>query len=195
MVTSGADFLVCSTSLTTPVSATRVRSRLAEALNCNPFLVSISMLTRTANIVSCYARISGPVSEPPLSLSDAGIYCRQITSRWGPIDRALALHHFHGAAAKMCWGADSHRRRRIFLGRPLVIAAEQFCDTVEVVHFSLRDWEAFRFSSAKSRQHSYELFLFAQSAITGLARAAGWRTTIRQGRGVELVLGDPAVAQ
>ncbi|TVS18909.1 MAG: hypothetical protein EA417_01855 [Gammaproteobacteria bacterium] len=81
-------------------------------------------------------------------------------------------------------------RQLIFLGRPLVVAAERTPEFVRLFRFSRADWETFAAPIPANRALSYAMYMCAQSVFADLMRLFGRRVRLELGSGYEIALGD-----
>lgn len=187
----------CLLSFTSPPETDTIpfiRRRVGHILGRVPFLVQVQRFYRVRDRVLCLATLPFAVaSQGPSYLGRRG-YCRALPKYWSAGRCHKLLRALYEAYSRLSQVHDDPRRRRVFIGRPLVVAAEHCFDHVRLSRFTRRDWSVFVFPTAADRDRSYMFYLFAQATLADLLRLSGQHVRIAPGASFEVAFGD-AVAQ
>ena len=170
-------------------SAPALRRKIATELHCSPF--SVRLLS---------ARYAGPgllmqVGVPTQVVasrprSRPALYLRQLPSDFDDAQRQLFLSTLTSAVSRLFDEDADARRRRVFIGRPLIVAADRTPAFVKIYRFTRTHWNIFSLSRPTEREWSYRRHLVAQSILADLIRLFGRQVRLEFGRGFEVVLGD-----
>lgn len=171
-----------------------LRRHIGQALNCVPFQVQVRQMYRVGERVLCLVTLPFAVASQGSSFPSRRIYCRPLPRSWGSAHYHKLIRTLHEALSRLAEVHDDPRRRRVFLGRPLVVAAEHCYDHIKLSRFTRSDWSAFAFTIPSDRDRSYMYYLFTQAALADLLRLSGRQVRIAPGAGFQVALGD-AVSQ
>lgn len=166
-----------------------LRRLIAEKLGCSPFSVRLMGTRRAGQGLLLFAQLPSSVAASA-PRGGRGVYLRALPRE---ISEDALLRMYSILARAVCQvfeRAVEKDRQLIFLGRPLVVAAERTPEFVRLFRFSRADWETFAAPIPANRALSYAMYMCAQSVFADLMRLFGRRVRLELGSGYEIALGD-----
>lgn len=187
----------CLLSFTTPPendTTPTLRRIIGHGLGCSPFQVHVTQLYRVGERVLVLAMLPFDVATRSPNPGSRPVYCRPLPRPWTSAQGHKLIRVLSEALRRLGELHEDPRRRRVFLGRPLVVAAENCADHVKLYRFTRTDWAAFAFANRGDSDRSYMFYLFTQQTLGDLLRLTGRRLRMLPGAGHQVVFGD-AVSQ
>lgn len=187
----------CLLSFTSPPESDTIpamRRRIGHVLGCVPFLVQVRQFYRVGDRVLCLATLPFTVACQGPSYRGRRGYCRALPKAWNTARCHKLLRTLYEAYSRLSEVHDDPRRRRVFIGRPLVVAAEHCYDHIRLSRFTRTDWSVFVFPTPSDRDRSYMFYLLTQAVLADLLRLSGHQVRIAPGASFEVAFGD-AVSQ
>lgn len=170
-------------------SASALRRLIAQRLCCSPFSVRLIGTRRAAQGLLMFAHLP-PSVVASAPRGDRSIYVRALPRSIAE-DSLQRMYSILARGVSQIFEKSIEKDRQlVFLGRPLVVAAERNPDFVKLFRFARSDWETFAAPIPANRALSYALYMLAQSVLADLLRLFGRRVRLELGSGYEIALGD-----